>query len=209
MNHVESGAYKLLFLLPIFPATSNVLFLGLELEELRRRLAAVGLNVHSASEAGDEKYDIVVIGALPKSRSECKDAFAKLPGMLTPGGRVVLIVSNRFGYARLLRKGTRHDPRVFGPGGDAGESFSTLGRSINMIKHAGFRDINVFAPIPNLYNPSVLISLERSNSLEFVLRQFPDFLLTRSKYVRWILDLMIRTGTYRHILNQYVITGRM
>ena len=137
------------------------------------------------------------------------DAFRILTGLLAPGGRIVLIVSNRFGYARFLRKGTRHDPKSFGPGADAGESFSTLGRSINMIKRAGFRDINVFASIPNLNNPSVLISLERSNSLEFVLRQFPDFLLTRSKYIRWILDLMVRTGTYRHILNQYVITGRM
>ena len=70
MNHVEGGAYKLLFLLPIFSATRKILLLGLELEGLRRRLAAAGLDVCSSStardaaEAADGKYDIIIVGAL-------------------------------------------------------------------------------------------------------------------------------------------------
>jgi hypothetical protein len=76
------------------------------------------------------------------------------------------------------------------------------------VRRAGFRAAGVYTAVPGLDAPRVFISIERSNPLEFLLIQFPDFSRRRSRFVEGLVKLLIRTNLHRHFLNEYVFMAR-
>ena len=77
MSSKNIGEYKLLFLLPVFPDTRDILFIDFESDELRQTLSSLGINVfsnslekpHSGQAAGQDKYDLVLAGKRPSERA--------------------------------------------------------------------------------------------------------------------------------------------
>lgn len=201
MNQTGGGEYKLLFLLPVFPDTGRVLLLDIGSDSLERRLSAMGIECRTGSvddvsrdDAGAGRFDLIVAGRMPSGR-RAMDMFKRsVGGLLTGTGWLVVVSPNRFGYSRLAGRG----------GGGAG---SSLGAMRGMVRKMGFTDIHIYSPVPDTANPSAFISLYGSNSLEFLLGQFPDFISARSGPVRGILSLLIRTGIFRYVQNYYAIVA--
>ena len=207
MSSKNIGEYKLLFLLPVFPDTRDILFIDFESDELRQTLSSLGINVfsnslekpHSGQAAGPDKYDLVLAGKWPSERAGGENFFDLLDRVLSGSGQLVAVVSNRFSYKRLIKK-------IVGRSSATVET-SSLRSVIRLLEKNGFSRINLFSPIPDLKNPSVIISLDGSNSLQFLFNQFPDFMTTRSGLIRGMLKLLNRTGIYKYILEEYVVVA--
>ena len=204
MNQTGGGEYKLLFLLPVFPDTGRVLLLDIESDSLEQRLSAMGIECRSGSVdgaelecTGDGMYDVIIAGRMPSGRRSMKAFMRSVDGLLSGAGWLVVVSPNRFGYSRLAGRG----------GGGGGSS--SLRAMRGMVRQMGFTDVHVYSPVPDTVNPSAFISLYGSNSLEFLLGQFPDFISAWSGPVRSIFSLLIRTGIFRYVQNHYaIVAGR-
>jgi hypothetical protein len=201
MNETVGGEYKLLFILPVFPDTGRVLLLDIPSRDLENRLSAMGIDCRSGSmegAAGEDTcggYDLIVAGRMPAGRKGRSEFSRSVGRLLSPQGRLVIVAPNRFGYSRLTgRKGGT-------------EGSSSLGTMRGMVRKMGFSEVSVFSPVPDTANPSAFISLYGSNSFEFLLAQFPDFISAKSGPVRSLFTLLIRTGIFRHFQNHYAIVA--
>ena len=216
MSPNNNGEYKLLFCLPVFQDTSEILFLDFQAEGLMRKLSTLDIDVYAGSiarlesvrKAAGRGYDVIIMGRLPEGRSE-KERFTDLfDELLSESGHLVAVVSNRFGYKRLLGKlGGRGRSAGRGILPESGGRTASLCAVHRILRNAGFKDINTFSPIPDLVNPSAIISLAGSNSLEFLFSQFPGFMKARSRLIDGILKLLVRTGIFRYLLNEYVVVA--
>ena len=216
MNRIDTGDYKLAFLLPVFPETKNILFLDLEFEGLRRKLVDLGVDVRTGSigDPGPERgggggvYDLIVSGRMPSGREE-ESAFIKAVGdLLSPSGHLVAMAINKFGQSRFRGRTARSSPPgeiKASPVGIVGTC--TLRGMLRIIRRMGFKEVRSYSPIPCFENPSMFISLDDANSMKFLLAQFPDFFVTRSRLLPGLLDITLKTGTFKYFLDQYVIVA--
>lgn len=216
MSPNNDGEYKLLFCLPVFQDTREILFLDFEAEGLMRKLSTLDIDVYAGSiarfgsirKAAGRGYDAIIMGRLPEGRSEEKRVADAFDELLSESGYLVVVVSNRFGYKRLLEKfGGRGQSVGRGVQPASTGKTASLCTVYRILRNAGFTDINTFSPIPDLVNPSVIVSLASSNSLEFLFSQFPGFMKARSRLIDGILKLLVRTGIYRYLLKEYVIVA--
>jgi hypothetical protein len=214
MNRIDTGDHKLAFLLPIFPETKTVLFLDLELKGLRLRLEELGIDVRSASITGEAPersgesgtFDIIVSGRMPSGRAEESLFIEKVGNLLSPSGYLVVLASNRFGQSRLRGRSSKLPSQdEEGTSLKVGVRACTLRGVLRTIHKMDFEEVRSYSPIPRFENPSMFVSLENPNSIKFLLAQFPDFFLTRSRLLRMLLSSMIRAGTYKYILDRYVV----
>jgi len=228
MNPEKSIGDRLFFVLPLFSGTRRVLFVGVRGDALREALEEHGigvshaaLNAEGAVEPPDRaganaapvvprsenelRFDMVIAGRMPKGGASREQFMRSILGLLSPQGHFVLITENRFGYARLLGA-ARRPHTLFSRTASRGlMSFRGAGEAV---RRAGFRPAGVYAAVPGLDTPLVFFSIERPNSLESLLTQFPDFARKRSRLVEGLIRLAIRTNLHRHFLNEYVIVAR-
>ncbi len=224
----KSVGDRLLFVLPLYSGTRRVLFIGIEGDALREALGKHGIVVNHAAlndegvidppaRAGagtaaaaprsenEHRFDMVIAGRLPKGGASRERFTRSILGLLSPRGHFVLIIENRFGYARFLgaaRKLRAPYSRTISRGL---MSFRGAGEALH---RAGFRSVGVYAAVPGLDAPLVFFSVDRPNSLESLLAQFPDFARKRSRVAQGIISLVIRTNLHRHFLNEYVFVTR-
>jgi hypothetical protein len=228
MNPEKSVGDRLLFVLPLFSGTKRVLFVGIKGDALREALEEHGIEVsHAALNAegtieprdraganaapvvprseNEHRFDVVVTGRMPKEGASRERFTRSILGLLSPQGHFVLIAENRYGYARFLGA-ARRPHTLFSR--TASRGLMSYRGACEAVRRVGFRPAGVYAAVPGLDTPLVFFSIERPNSLESLLSQFPDFARKRSRLVEGLIRLVIRTNLHRHFLNEYVFVAR-
>jgi SAM-dependent methyltransferase len=187
-----------------------VLLLDFKDDDLAGRLSSMGIEVCNANYFdnnrtifNNKKFDFIVAGQFFEYLKTKKMFYNNISKLLKDGGFLVSIIYNSYGYSRIRKTASFRSSRT--PYKNGG----SLRKGLKGLRDLGFKESRIFAPIPNILNPTAFISLEESNSLQFLLSHFPDFRMKKSFLVENITKLLINSNCYRYFLNQYVIVSRM
>lgn len=204
---MRSGAYKLSFVFPISGQTKRVLMDGVRMDDLAGKLAELGMEVFSGTPfATESPYDLIVAGGISTADDTAQSFLDALHLALADSGSIVFLLANRYGYSRMLRRARRGDaPIGFGPGAPAPQS---LGRYLRAIRKHGFETTGVYAPIPGIENPSMIVPVGDSRPLCFLLSRFPDFSTRQPAFARRLASVAIRFGAHRRFMNWYIVVAR-
>jgi hypothetical protein len=202
------GVYKLLYILPIFQHSKRILLLDFKDENLKDRLSSMEADVDcwsfsniDGTPSDGTRFDIIIGARLPAYLREKKRFLDNVVGFLNEEGYFVSVFSNSLGFSGLkgrIRRGTA---------GGRPEDLS-LARGRKGLRDLGFSEVGIFAPVPDISNPTAFLSLKESNSLRFMLSNFPGFRKKRSLIHEGAMKLLIGTNSYKYFLNQYVIVSR-
>ena len=158
--------------------------------------------------SGITDVDLAIVGSLPGGRRERSELLSNIADMLQVPGYVVLAFANRFAYSRILmRKRCGEHGRPEKGRASLGGTDLSLRSALDLLRGAGLHESEVYAPIPDLSNPSLFISLANPKPLEFLMALFGSFTIRKSVLARGISRMLIRSGIYRYFLNQYVIVA--
>ena len=197
------GVYKLIYILPLFQHSKRILLLDFKDESLMSRLSSMGADVdyRRFSDSGGTvsdgtRFDIVIGARLPAYLKEKKRFLDNVVGLLNEEGYFVSVFSNSIGFSGLKGRQIPHEAGL------------SLARGRKGLRDLGFSEVGIFAPVPDISNPTAFLSLKESNSLRFMLSNFPGFRKKKSFLHEGVMKLLIGTNSYKYFLNQYVIVSR-
>jgi len=171
---------------------------------------------------GDQKFDYVTsIGVLEysgrfiKSENPYLDFLKKLKSLLAEKGQLILAIENKFGLKYWSGIKEDHTGRLFDSIEDYPEDkgIKTFSKSelINIIKSAGFSEINFYYPMPDYKMPTEIFSDDYLPSEKHNLRAdifpFVDYSQER-KYLfdeKLALNNIINSGYFDIFANSFLI----
>jgi hypothetical protein len=157
-----------------------------------------------------QTFDIIVVANLACVLNKQGKLCCEIDCLLTPNGFLVTFLENKFSYKRFtmarlsccLGSIFRGDIPV------CKFRYVSLNFYLKEIKKRSGRIVNIYSPFPDLYNPSLAISLLSNKPLLFLIDRFQDFSEKRSFFFKSIVKLFIFTSIYKFLLNEYIVISQ-